>query len=134
MPPTHGSPPTRPAPAPATPERTQARPTFAPAVDILERPDALQLMADMPGVNEGTVRVRLDKEVLTVTGQVKPKAPGERRLIHGEYSTGDYHRAFRLSEEVDATGIEATVKDGVLTVSLPKAKEASERSIPVRAG
>ena len=119
---------------PTPPERTQSRITFTPRVDIREEANGLTLVADMPGVDEKSVQIDLNKGVLTISGHVEPRDLAGRRVIMSEYRIGDYQRAFTLSDEVDTAKIEASVKDGVLRVWLPKAEQAKERRIPVKAG
>jgi HSP20 family molecular chaperone IbpA len=113
-------------------ERTRPRKVYTPAVDILERKDDIIVTADMPGVDEGTVDVTLEKNVLTISGTVGPVFPDSRRQVLTEYGVGDYQRAFTISEEVDRERIHASVKDGVLRLILPKAAMAKSRKIEVR--
>lgn len=114
-------------------ERTRPRTAYAPAVDILERTDEIVVTADMPGVDERSVDITLEKNVLSISGIVDQRpAPGHRPAL-AEYGTGDYQRAFTLSEEVDRERIQATVKNGVLRLVLPKAAAARARRIEVRA-
>ena len=115
-------------------ERTQNRKVFVPRVDIFERGDDTILVADMPGVDEKSVDINLDKNVLTITGSIVPDEMKDYRLAYAEYDTGDYQRAFTLSNEIDIQKIEATVKNGVLRLVLPKAKAAKPKKITVRAG
>ena len=119
----------------ATPEgveRTRPRKAYTPAVDILERKDEIIVTADMPGVDEKTVDITLEKNILTITGSVNHVFPDSHRTVLSEYDIGDYERAFTLSEEVDRDRINATVKNGVLRLVLPKAATAKTRKIEVR--
>jgi len=112
------------------PERTRARPVLTPRADILETEDGVHLIADMPGVDENNVDVTLEKNVLTITGNATlPEVEGYRR-VYSEFGEGDYQRVFQLSNEVDSAEIKATVKNGVLRLSVPKRKP-STRKIPV---
>ena len=120
----------------ATPEgveRTRPRKVYTPAVDILERKDDIVVTADMPGVDERSVDITLEKNVLTIYGMVEPQFPEGQRLALSEYGVGDYQRAFTLSEEVDRDRINASVKNGVLRLVLPKAAAAKARKIEVKA-
>jgi len=117
-----------------TVERTRARKTFVPPVDIFETKDGITLVADMPGVDEKAINITLEKNVLTVTGRVEPEEPEGYSLVYTEYETGDYQRSFTLTDEVDSNRIEASVKNGVLKVSLPKAEKARSRKIEVKVG
>jgi HSP20 family molecular chaperone IbpA len=114
-------------------ERTRARKLYAPAVDIIERKDDITLVADMPGVDEQSIDITLEKNVLTIYGRVEPAVPQGLRLVAHEYGIGDYQRTFTLSDVVDRERIQATVKDGVLRLVLPKAEAAKTRKIPVTA-
>lgn len=113
-------------------ERTRPHKVYTPAADIVERQDDIIVTADMPGVDENTVDITLEKNVLTISGTVAPLSPGSHRLVFAEYGVGDYHRAFTITEEVDRDRIHASVKNGVLRLVLPKAAEAKSRKIEVR--
>ncbi len=114
-------------------ERTRAKRLYTPPVDIIEGEDRLLLIADMPGVDENSVDITLEKNILTINGTVEPEIPENHRLVSYEYGIGDYHRTFTLSDEIDREKIEATVKNGVLRLTLPKAEAAKTRKIPVKA-
>ncbi|MBF0343801.1 MAG: Hsp20/alpha crystallin family protein [Nitrospirae bacterium] len=114
-------------------ERTRARKVYAPLVDIVERSGDILVIADIPGVDEKTLDITLEKNVLTISGYVEPEVPEKLKLAYAEYGIGDYQRSFTLSDEVDRNGIEATVKDGVLRLVLPKAEALKTRKIEVKA-
>ena len=114
-------------------ERTTERRFYSPYVDIIERKNDIVVVADMPGVDEKTVDVTLEKNVLTIYGRVEIEIPKNYRLSRAEYGVGDYQRVFTLTDEVDRDKIQATVKDGVLTLILPKAETVKTRKIPVKA-
>jgi len=86
----------------------------------------------MPGVDDKSVEITLEKNILTITGRVEPLQNNGHRLDYAEYDIGDYQRAFALSEEVARDGITATVKNGVLKLTLPKAPQARTRKIEVK--
>jgi len=115
-------------------EPTRARKIFVPRVDIYETGDEVVVLADMPGVDDKSVDITLEKNVLTINGYVEMPQPDNFDLTYAEYSIGDYRRSFTLSDEVDRDNIEATVKDGVLRLRLPKAGPARARKIAVKAG
>ena len=119
---------------PAEIERTRNRKTFVPLVDIYERGDDTILLANMPGVNEKSVDIDLDKNVLTITGKAEFEKLENHRLAYAEYEQGDYQRSFTLSNEIDTNKIEAVAKNGVLRLVLPKAEEAKPKKIAVKAG
>jgi HSP20 family protein len=115
---------------PAT-ENGEAAVVARPRVDILETEQELVLLADLPGVKPADVDVRFENGELTIHGRRNATNPGKRRALW-EYEPAHYHRAFRLSEDVAADKIEAELKNGVLTVRLPKAEAAKPRRISVR--
>ena len=114
-------------------ERTVARKAYVPRVDIYETDDSIELMADMPGVDENSVDITLEKNVLTIDGAVNLEQPDNYSLAYAEYEVGDYQRKFTLSDEIDQGKIEASVKNGVLYLHLPKAGPAKAKKISVKA-
>jgi len=114
-------------------ERTKSSRVYTPDVDIIERKEDIVLIADMPGVDEKSVDITLEKNKLTIQGAVSREIPEGYRLAVSEYGIGDYERAFTLTEEVDRDRIRATVKNGVLKLNLPKAGAGKIKKIEVRA-
>ena len=114
-------------------EHTKDTKVYTPAVDIVEQGRDIVLYADMPGVDEGSVDVTLEKNVLTIYGSVDCKAPEGVCLNCAEYGVGDYRRVFTLSNEVDREKIAATVNNGVLKLVMPKAETLKSRKIEVKA-
>ena len=110
----------------------QNRPTYRPQVDVYETEDRYHLIADVPGAGEGDIDLTLEKDVLTLTAKVsEPQVEGLEPRWRG-YGVGDWKRSFRLSDAVDRDGVDAAIKDGVLRVTLPKAKESLRKSIQVK--
>mgnify|MGYP001156651227 FL=1 len=107
--------------------------TFVPRVDIYETKDSIFLIADMPGVDENTVDVELEKNILTITGKVEDGMLKNHTLIFSEYEVGDYERSFTLSDEIDREKINATLKQGVLRLELPKAEKIKPKKIAIKA-
>jgi HSP20 family molecular chaperone IbpA len=105
--------------------------TFTPRADILETAEGLRLVLDMPGARPEDVDLRFERGELTVHGRCEPPAPAGR-LLAAEYEVGDYYRAFLIGQDVDAGRIGAEMKNGVLTVLLPKAESAKARRIAVQ--
>jgi HSP20 family protein len=105
--------------------------TFVPRVDIYETNDALFLIADMPGVDDKTVDVELEKNILTISGRVEDGKVKDYNLVFSEYEVGDYERTFTLSDEIDRDKIKATVKQGVLRLELPKAEKVKPKKIMI---
>ena len=115
-------------------ERTRDRLAFVPRADVFETADKIVVVADMPGVDETSVDITLENNVLTINGYVEPEQPQGLSLAYAEYQVGDYQRAFTLSNQIDRDGIEATVKDGVMRLHLPKITEAKVKKIAIKAG
>lgn len=105
---------------------------FKPEVDILEHPDAYVILADLPGANEESVDIHLEKGVLTLDARVTEPMRVERPR-YAEYREGGYHREFRISEDIDPSGVSASIRDGVLELRLPKSAESRPRRIEVAA-
>jgi HSP20 family molecular chaperone IbpA len=102
----------------------------APPVDIYETRDGLVVLADLPGVAKEALDVRVDNNVLTIRGQARHGVPGE--AVYREYELVNFFRQFELSDKVDQSQITADLKSGVLTLHLPKAREAKPRQIEVK--
>jgi HSP20 family protein len=119
--------------APEGVESTRPGRTYVPRVDIYEKSDGILVLADLPGVDENSLDIMLEKGVLTIHGQVTETWPEGYELAHAEYEVGNYHRAFKLSEEVDSDKIEATIKNGVLKLHMPFAAGPRTRKIQVQA-
>lgn len=112
----------------------QPRPrrNYRPRVDIREIDDSYLLVADVPGAGEDDIDLSIEKDVLTLSAHVaEPVLEGYEPFWRG-YGVGDWTRSFRINEGIEREGIDATVKDGVLTVSLPKGKTALKTSIAVK--
>ncbi len=105
-----------------------------PAVDVLEEEQRYVLSADMPGFAQKDIDVRVIDGVLVLSGKrEESRKPKGGTLAYAERRYGTFSRQFTLGSAVDEAKIEATYKDGVLTVTLPKKEEAKPRQIPVHA-
>ena len=114
-------------------ERTRPGKAYIPRADIYETEKSLVIVADMPGVDEKSVDITLEKHILSIRGFVEPDAPANYSLAYAEYEVGDFERNFALADTIDQDNIAATVKNGILTVTLPKAGPAKTRKIAVQA-
>jgi HSP20 family molecular chaperone IbpA len=116
-----------------TPE-TQTVPAVhvTPRADLWEAGDAFVLSVEMPGVSDTDADLTLEKNVLTVRGVAKFQGGEGLRPALGDCRQRQYDRSFRLSDAIDGQHLDATVKDGVLTVRLPKAQHAVSKKIAVR--
>jgi HSP20 family protein len=109
-------------------------PVFAPPVDICESEGEMVLFADMPGVPMESVEIDLNGDQLTLRGRTLLENGGNGAVLLSEYREGDYYRQFNLSKAIDRERIEATMRDGVLKVVLPKTKAARPRRIAIKSG
>lgn len=114
-------------------ERLADKALYQPLADIYETEEAIHILADMAGVDETSVDITLEKNVLTIHGHAAMQAPEGMELVYSEYAVGDYERTFYISNEIDRAGIEAKMADGVLDLKLPKSKELQPRKISVTA-
>jgi HSP20 family protein len=112
--------------APATREESRV---LAPPVDIFETPDALIVIADLPGVSKETVEIRVENDLLTIKGAGVTAGKGD--TIRQEFELRDYYRQFQLGEQIDQEKIAADMKHGVLTVRMPKVEKVKPRKIEV---
>lgn len=114
-----------------TSEATRSNERFVtPAVDIFETEHGLTLVADLPGLDREHLSIDIDKGVLTLEGRA-PAWQGSAE-IYREFTMPSYYRQFQLPDTVDVAKIEAEIKNGVLTLKLPKAEAAKPRRIEVR--
>ncbi|MBN2301936.1 MAG: Hsp20/alpha crystallin family protein [Lentisphaerae bacterium] len=117
-------------------QKTQTEQTITelPNVDILETPNDIQLMVEMPGVANEDANVTVENNVLTIEGNGNIEPPkGEYELLGREYSTCRYRRDFTLSDQVDADKIKAHMKYGLLRLIIPKRAETKTRKIEIAA-
>jgi len=105
---------------------------IAPPVDIFETEDALTVIADLPGVGKEAVDIRVEDDILTIKGKADYKRP--ENMILEEFDLHGYFRQFQLSDEVDQSKISAETKNGVLTITLPKAEKSKPKRIKVNVG
>lgn len=115
-------------PAVAAKDRTSL---VSPAVDIFETDEALTLVADLPGVGKEQLELGIDNNLLTIEGHVGQAHEGTP--LYREFSTGGYYRRFHLPDNLDPSQSSAELRDGVLTLRLPKAASAKPRRIQVTA-
>jgi HSP20 family protein len=104
---------------------------WLPPVDVLESNTSYTLEFDLPGVDPKDVRIEMNDGELTVKGERKSATTEGVNAHRKERISGTFERSFRLRARVDAEGIKASYKDGVLTIDVPKAKEAVKREIPI---
>lgn len=114
------------------PETTRGGRIYRPSTDIVERDGSVSLMLEMPGVTPDDVDITLDNRVLTIRGRAGQSRPERLHLAYAEYGEGDYERSFTLSEDFNPDKVEAGMKDGLLTVTLPRAEAVKPKKIAVK--
>lgn len=112
------------------PEQEQQR-AVLPAVDVFEDESGITLLADMPGVAREKLELKVEGDSLLIEGGVQTQMPDGLEAVYAEVRIPRYRRSFTLSRELDTTKIEANLKDGVLTLRMPKQAHAQPRRIAV---
>lgn len=105
-----------------------------PAVDVFEDASGITLLADMPGVPKDQLELKVEGDTLLIEGSVQQTTPDGLEAVYAEVRIPRYRRSFTLSRELDTTRIEANLKDGVLSLRIPKQAHAQPRRIEVSAG
>lgn len=105
-----------------------------PAVDIFEGSNAISLIANLPGVEERGLTLEVADKTLTIRGDIQIDMPAQIEPGHAEVYSTRYQRAFTLSDELDAGSIQASLKDGLLSVTIPKREDIRSRRIEVSSG
>jgi HSP20 family protein len=108
------------------------QPFVVPPVDVFENESGITLLADLPGVSRDRLGIRVDGESLLIEATASSAGPQQMQLIYGEAQHPSYRRQFTLSRELDASRIEASLKDGVLKLAIPKLEQAKPRRIDVQ--
>lgn len=103
-----------------------------PRVDVLEDDAGITLLADLPGVSKEQLDLKVEGDTLTIEGQVTPQTPDKLEPVYAEVRVPRYRRSFTLSRELDASRIEASLKNGVLNLRIPKQEHAQPRRISVQ--
>lgn len=118
---------------PVVAERVRSGRTYVPSVDIVEKPEELLLVADVPGVRAEDIDVSYERGELRLSARVEPRQGDGTQWLAREYGIGDFVWTFQVGEGIDASKIAAEVTAGVLTLHLPKAEAAKMRKIAVKA-
>ena len=106
---------------------------LVPPVDILEDKDGITLRADLPGVSRESLAIDVDAETLTIEGAVQLGETDGITPVYSEIRVAHYRRSFVLGRDLDATRIEASLRDGVLTLRVPRSEQSKPRRIEVKA-
>jgi HSP20 family protein len=112
-------------------EKTVPTRYYVPYTDIYETDDALTVVVEMPGVEKDNIDINIEGDVLKIEGRIDLTNYAEMQPVYTEYNVGHYSRRFSLSSKIDQGKISAEMKDGVLTLTLPKAEEAKPRKITI---
>jgi HSP20 family protein len=112
-------------------EATAPARIFVPATDIFESEGTLTIVMEVPGTGKNDLDISVEDGVLNVEGRVNFSKYDGLQPVYTEYNIGHYRRSFSLSNKFDQSKISAEMKDGVLTLVLPKAEEAKPRRIEV---
>ncbi len=108
-------------------------PALVPAVDVFEDEHGITVKADLPGVSKENLHLRVDGDTLTIEGQVGLGESGALEPVYAEVRVAHYRRSFALSRDLDTEKIDARMKNGVLTLQVPKREQAKPRRIEVTA-
>ncbi|QSA98629.1 Hsp20/alpha crystallin family protein [Methylococcus sp. EFPC2] len=120
-------------PKPAA-ESADTRPILQPPVDISEDAEGITLIADIPGVSKESLNIQVDNDTLVIEGEVHIDAPADIKPLYADVRSTRYRRSFALSSELETGNIEASLKDGVLTLRIHKRPETRPRKIEVTTG
>jgi len=112
-------------------EKTVPGRYYSPYADIYETDEALAVVMEMPGVEKKDLDVGIDKDVLKVDGRIDFSKYADMEPVYAEYNVGHYARSFALGSAIDQEKISANLEDGVLILTLPKAKHAQPRKIAI---
>ena len=113
-------------------ERRDSTQALRPAVNIFEDADGITLEADMPGVSKDRLQLQVERDQLVIEGDVELRMPDGMEALYADIRATRYSRAFALSRELDAEQIDASLKNGVLRLRIPKRAEVRPRKIEVR--
>jgi len=116
----------------AVSEANASEPAIRPAADIFEDKTGITVQADMPGVSKDRLEVHIDSDTLSIEGEAVIPMPDDMQAIYADVRSTRYQRSFSLSRELDGEKIAANLKDGVLTLRIPKREEHKPRRIEVR--
>lgn len=104
---------------------------FVPATDIFETDQALTVVMEMPGVDKANVEINIENDILKIEGRIDFSKYEGLEPVYTEYNIGNYSRSFTLSSKIERDAIKAELKDGVMTLLLPKSEKAKPRRISV---
>jgi HSP20 family protein len=103
-------------------------------MDIVEDPNAFRIIADLPGMEKDKIKIMVEDNLLTVSGERAGHSEGSGDIVWTERQSGNFSRSFRLTDTIDAAKMTADYKNGILEITLPKKEEAKPRTIEVKVG
>ncbi len=115
-----------------TQEDSMTENTYVPQVDIVEKAEGIEILADMPGVSKENVDAVIEEGVLTIKGRVTPPYEEDLSDERREYDYGNFYRSFAIGDGLDAENIGAAMKDGVLTLTIPKSEKFKPKKIDIQ--
>ena len=114
-------------------DRSSRQSVWAPRMDLLETEEAYRIRLDVPGMSKDDLTINYQDNELTVSGERTSNRPeDEAEYVRVERPFGYFHRTFSLPQTVDATGIQATYENGVLTLTVPKSEDVKPRQIEIQ--
>ncbi|HRP96423.1 MAG TPA: Hsp20/alpha crystallin family protein [Rhodocyclaceae bacterium] len=114
--------------------RPSEQPALLPRVDVSEDASGITLLADLPGVPKDKLELKVEGDMLQIEGEIAPETPENLEAMYAEVQVSRYRRAFTLSPELDTSRIDAQLRDGVLTLRIPKHEHAQPKRIEVKVG
>lgn len=116
------------------PQRSRDLPqrSIRPDIDIFEDESGVTLMADLPGVDKEGLDIQVDNETLTIDAKAELDMPEAMQAVYADIRATRYQRSFSLSSELDGDKAEARLKDGVLSLWIPKREQYKPRKIEIR--
>jgi HSP20 family protein len=114
------------------PERIHQGAYYTPLVDIAETESAFIFQADLPGVRPEDLDVQFENGMLTIHGKIQEREHPEQEYLWREYGVGHFYRSFEINTPIQADGIKAQLRNGELTLELPKAASARARKIEIK--
>ena len=115
-------------------EARSSEPSIRPPMDIFEDDTGITVQADIPGVSRDGLNVHVEGDTLFLEARADIPVPSDMEALYADVRASRYERRFTLSKELDASGIEASLHDGVLILRIPKRAEQTPRRIEVRVG
>jgi len=112
--------------------RAESERVLRPSVDVFEDESGITLIADMPGVSRDGLDIEVEGDTLSIAGEVKLPAPEGMDALYAEVNSIRYLRTFTMSDDLARDGVDATLKDGVLRLHIPKREEVRPRKIEVQ--